>query len=70
MTKARLIKQSEILQRNETQATQAAMKTEGQAADSRNVTAVVQTWMRQLQAIQPRNPRKAFAALFVQTQTA
>lgn len=70
MTKARLIKQSEILQRNENQAAQAAMKAESQTANPRNVTAAVQTWVRQQQATQPRNPRTAFAALFVQTKTA
>lgn len=70
MPKARLIKQSEMLQRNETQVTQAAMKTENQTANPRNVAAVVQTWMRQQQAIQLRNPRAAFAALFAQPQAA
>lgn len=67
MTKARLIKQSEILQHNETEA---AMRAANQTANLRKVTNVMQTWVRQQQTVQLRNSRTAFAALFVQPQTA
>jgi hypothetical protein len=66
MTKARLVKKQELIEREQVKKTNSARKSQRKVV-KKTVDAMVE-WLEN-QRVQRQDPRKAFAALFAQPQT-